>query len=53
MLASAGIATASTRTSDWQTSSWAVDPESVRASEPNFGEGFAYPPGECPDPADR
>jgi hypothetical protein len=50
-LTSIGIATASGRTPDWQTSPWALDPESVRASEPNFGEGFAYPPGECPDPA--
>ena len=51
-LASAGIPTANTLTPDWQTSSWAVDPESVRDSEPNFGTGYAYPPGECPDPAD-
>lgn len=50
-LASAGIATASTRTPDWQRSSWSVDPASVRASEPNFGKGYAYPPGECPHPA--
>lgn len=45
-----GIATASRRTPDWRTSPWATDPEAVRASEPAFGEGFAYPPGECPAP---
>ena len=50
-LASAGVATANARTPDWKTSSWALDPESVRASEPSFGPGFAYPHGECPDPA--
>lgn len=49
-LIATGITTANTRTPDWQTSPWAVDPEAVRASEPNFGPGFAYPPGECPDP---
>lgn len=47
---SLGLATASDRTPPWQTAAWATDPESVRASEPNFGDGFAYPPGECPDP---
>jgi len=49
-LSSLGISTASSSTPDWRTSPWAVDPESVRASEPNFGDGFAYPPGECPEP---
>lgn len=45
-----GIDTASDETPDWRTSAWANDPESVRASEPAFGDGFAYPPGECPTP---
>jgi len=49
-LQSLGIATARDDTPDWQTSPWANDPESVRASEPNFGDGFAYPPGDCPTP---
>ena len=49
-LQSLGIDTAMDVTPDWRTSPWATDPESVRASEPNFGDGFAYPPGDCPDP---
>jgi len=49
-LQSLDIATARDDTPDWRTSPWANDPESVRASEPNFGDGFAYPPGDCPAP---
>lgn len=49
-LQSLDIATAMDETPDWRTSPWANDPESVRASEPNFGDGFAYPPGDCPTP---